>query len=174
MGSKITRLKRSKSLRLVESKETQVARDRRRKLLQPELPKLIGGSKNEVLSNPRQATTLVPQLQASLPPPRRCYDWKLLYSLAQHGCSLHTLLLKVRRSSPTLVVVETATGDTFGGFVSEEWQTSAKYYGIGESFVFSCNPNFKCYPWSFLNSMIMFSNDECIAMGGGYAKDWNS
>ncbi|KAL3668201.1 hypothetical protein V7S43_007062 [Phytophthora oleae] len=165
MGSKFT-LKRSKSLRLEESKETRLAKERRRKLLQPELPKLIGGSKNEVLSNPQHATTLVPQLQASLAPPRRCYDWKLLYSLAQDGCSLHTLLLKVRKSNPTLVVVETTKGEIFGGFTSEEWQTSANYYGIGESFVFSCNPKFKCYPWSFLNTMIMLSNDECIAMGG--------
>ncbi|KAK1939404.1 TLD domain-containing protein 2 [Phytophthora citrophthora] len=172
MGGKFTRFKRSKSLRFEGSKENQRAKDRRRKLLQPELPKLIGGSKNEVLSNPRHATTLVPQLQASLPPPRRCYDWNLLYSLAQHGCSLHTLLLKVRKSTPTLVVVKTAKGDTFGGFVSGEWQTSANYYGVGESFVFSCNTNFKCYPWSFLNTMVMFSNDEGIAMGGGGDFAW--
>ncbi|GMF09284.1 unnamed protein product [Phytophthora lilii] len=170
MGSKFTLFKRSKSLQPEESEETRLAKERRRKLLQPDLPKLIGGSKNEVLSNPRNASTLVPQLQASLAPSRRCHDWKLLYSLAQDGCSLHTLLLKARKQNPTLVVVETTKGDIFGGFASEEWQDSANYYGIGESFVFSFNSKFKCYPWSYLNTMIMLSNDECIAMGGGYAQ----
>ncbi|KAJ8561520.1 hypothetical protein ON010_g8157 [Phytophthora cinnamomi] len=87
--------------------------------------------------------------------------------LAQDGCSLHTLLRKARKQNPTLVVVETTKGDIFGGFASEEWQDSANYYGIGESFVFSFNAKFECYPWSYLNTMIMLSNDECIAMGGG-------
>jgi len=167
MGSKLTLLKRSKSLQPEESEETRQTKERRRNLLQPELPKLIAGSNNEVLSNPRNAAALVPQLQAALAPSRRCHDWKLLYSLAQDGCSLHTLLLKARKNNPTLVVVETTKGEIFGGFASEEWQDSANYYGIGESFVFSFNSKFECYPWSYLNTMIMLSNDECIAMGGG-------
>ncbi|KAE9028296.1 hypothetical protein PF005_g2193 [Phytophthora fragariae] len=173
MGNHFTFLKRSKSLQPEENEATRLAKERRRKLLQPELPKLIGGSKNEVLSNPRNASTLVPQLQASLAPSRRCHDWKLLYSLAQDGCSLHTLLRKAKKQNPTL---ETTKGDIFGGFASEEWQDSANYYGIGESFVFSFSSKFECYPWSYLNTMIMLSNDECIAMGGGgdFARCLNS
>ncbi|POM66582.1 Hypothetical protein PHPALM_17534 [Phytophthora palmivora] len=169
MGSKFTRLKRNKSPRREKSDGTRLARQRR---LQSELPKLIGGSKNEVLSNPRHTVSLVPQLQASLAPSHRCYDWMLLYSLAQDGCSLHTLLLKVRKQTPTLVVVETTKGEVFGGFVTEEWRESANYYGIGESFVFAFNSKFECYPWSCLNTMIMFSNNECIAMGGGGDFAW--
>ncbi|EGZ23591.1 hypothetical protein PHYSODRAFT_486204 [Phytophthora sojae] len=172
MGNHFTFLKRSKSLQPEETEEARLAKERRRKLLQPELPKLIGGSKNEVLSNPRNASSLVAHLQASLAPSRRCHNWKLLYSLAQDGCSLHTLLLKAKKHNPTLVVVETTKGDIFGGFASEEWQDSANYYGIGESFVFSFNSKFECYPWSYLNTMIMLSNDECIAMGGGGDFAW--
>ncbi|KAE9358991.1 hypothetical protein PF008_g2424 [Phytophthora fragariae] len=148
MGNHFTFLKRSKSLQPEENEATRLAKERRRKLLQPELPKLIGGSKNEVLSNPRNA-------------------------LAQDGCSLHTLLRKAKKQNPTL---ETTKGDIFGGFASEEWQDSANYYGIGESFVFSFSSKFECYPWSYLNTMIMLSNDECIAMGGGgdFARCLNS
>ncbi|OWZ18722.1 hypothetical protein PHMEG_0007151 [Phytophthora megakarya] len=171
MGSKLARFKRKKSPRRGKKEETRSPKERRRQLQQSELPKLIGGSKNGVLSNTRNAA-LVPQLQASLSTARRCYDWKQLYSLTQHGCSLHTLLLKVHNENPTLVVVETTKGEIFGGFVSEAWRISGNYYGLGESFVFAFNAKFECYPWSCSDAMVMFSNEENIAMGGGGGFAW--
>lgn len=135
---------------------------------EPEPPTLIGGTPSDILSRPKYAKRLVPKLEACLPAYHRGYDWKLLYSLSQHGCSLHSLLTNVRDQSPTILVVETSRGDVFGGFSTVAWRSSASYYGIGESFVFSNQPKFEHFRWSRLNSMLMLSNDQSIAMGGGY------
>ncbi|KAF1330188.1 Phosphatidylinositol4phosphate5kinase, partial [Globisporangium splendens] len=131
------------------------------------LPSLIGGTSSEVLSHPQYCSKLVPKLETCLPMRFRGYDWKLQYSLAQHGSSLHTLLHHVCNVSPTLVVVETTRGEIFGGFVATPWKQSTSYYGIGESFVFTCYPHFERFPWSKKNSMIMISTDKSIGMGGG-------
>lgn len=135
-------------------------------------PRLLGGTATEVLPDARYSPTLVPKLEACLPRRFRGYDWKLLYSLAQHGSSLHTLLRLVRQQSPTLIVVETAAGEVFGGFAATPWHLSLSYYGIGESFVFTCQPRFEQFTWSRSNSMFMFSNDHTIAMGGGGDFAW--
>lgn len=131
------------------------------------LPRLLGGSASEVLSDPQFGAKLVPKLEASLATRFRSYDWKLLYSLAQHGASLHTLLRNVRGKSPTLVVVETTRGDVFGGFAAVPWTKGSSYYGNGESFVFTCQPRFERFPWTHKNSMFMLSTDQSIGMGGG-------
>lgn len=132
------------------------------------LPRLIGGTATEVLSDERYCAKLVPKLEASLPTRFRGYDWQLLYSLAQHGSSLHTLLRNAHGANPTLVVVETTRGDVFGGFTAVAWKQSASYYGNGESFVFTCHPRFERFPWSRKNAMYMLSTDQSIGMGGGY------
>lgn len=132
------------------------------------LPALIGGTASEVLSDPRYCSMFVPKLETCLPTRFRGYDWKLLYSLAQHGSSLHTLLCNVRDKSPTLILVETTRGEVFGGFVAVPWKQSTSYYGIGESFVFACHPKFERFPWSRRNAMFMLSTDRSIGMGGGY------
>lgn len=130
-------------------------------------PRLLGGSATEVLADPHVGAKLVLKLEASLSMRFRGYDWQLLYSLAQHGASVHTLLRNVRNESPTLVVVETTRGDVFGGFAAVPWAKSASYYGNGESFVFTCQPRFECFPWTHKNTMFMLSTDQSIGMGGG-------
>ena len=45
-----------------------------------------------------------------------------------------------------------------------------RYYGSGESFVFSFDRDdvkFKVWPWSARNSLIMFSDENNVAIGGG-------
>lgn len=134
---------------------------------EPEPPELIGGTPSDILSRPKYLQTLVPEIDACLPAYHRGYDWKLLYSLAHHGCSLHSLLAKVRDQAPTILVVETARGDVFGAFSTVAWRSATSYYGIGESFVFTNQPTFEHFRWSRLNTMLMLSNDQSIAMGGG-------
>jgi hypothetical protein len=36
----------------------------------------------------------------------------------------------------TLIVVEAANGEVFGGLATDRWQVSSKYYGSGNSFLF--------------------------------------
>lgn len=135
------------------------------------VPRLIGGTATEVLSDERYCAKLVPKLEACLSMRFRGYDWQLLYSLAQHGSSLHTLLRNAHGASPTLVVVETTRGDVFGGFSAVSWKQSKSYYGNGEAFVFTCQPRFERFPWSRKNAMHMLSTDQSIGMGGGCVRN---
>lgn len=157
-AAKAKRKQRSKSERLHVHFEEELV-----------LPRLIGGTAMEVLSDERYCSKLVPKLETSLSMRFRGYDWQLLYSLAQHGSSLHTLLRNAHGASPTLVVVETTRGDVFGGFAAVPWKQSKSYYGNGEAFVFTCQPRFERFPWSRKNAMYMLSTDQSIGMGGGYA-----
>lgn len=136
------------------------------------LPKLSGASTTDILSDGRQGPKLVPKIEAFLPMRLRGYNWNLLYSLSQHGSSLHTLMRKVRGERATLIVVETCNGEVFGAFVSSPWANSLSYYGSGESFVFTTAPTFEVFNWARTNTMFMYNNDQSIAMGGGGGFAW--
>ncbi|CAK4111047.1 unnamed protein product [Aphanomyces euteiches] len=139
---------------------------------EPSLPQLIGGGPNDILSDPKVSKYLVPKLEACLPYRYRHKNWKLSYSLAQHGASLHTLYRRVRSHDASLVIIETDDGDIFGGFAMGTWTPSGLYHGNGESFVFTCVDKFEFFPWSRKNSLIMFADGETIAMGGGGGFAW--
>lgn len=70
-------------------------------------------------------------------------DWHLLYSLEQHGASLHSLYKHVRSNDQInsrigyLLVIKDRKGGIFGGYANEPFhQTdSRKYYGNGECFL---------------------------------------
>nr|CCA15585.1 phosphatidylinositol4phosphate5kinase (PiPIPKD2) putative [Albugo laibachii Nc14] len=141
--------------------------------VQDMLPLLIGGSNAELLPCPKYRHALLPRLEQSLPYRFRGYNWQLLYSTARHGSSLHTLLARVSKVCPTILIIKTVKGDVLGGFAPTCWENFNTYYGIGESFVFTCWPYFKVFPWSKENSMFMFSNGELIAMGGGGDFAWS-
>ena len=132
------------------------------------LPKLLGGTSSEVLTDETYYPMIVPALEKALARHNRGYDWKLLYSLQQHGASLGTMYRNVYKKSPTIIIIETTKGDVFGGFASKPWTASTAYYGSGECFLFStASGKFIDYQWSMANSMFMFSNEESLAMGGG-------
>ncbi|KAJ1463237.1 hypothetical protein M885DRAFT_504844 [Pelagophyceae sp. CCMP2097] len=79
----------------------------------------------------------VSSLEALLPQTLSGSNWRLLYSLQQHGANLGTFYAKVQHDSKTLVVVQTAKGDVVGGFNSSVWRPRTDYYGTGESYLFS-------------------------------------
>ncbi|KAF0694720.1 Aste57867_14396 [Aphanomyces stellatus] len=139
---------------------------------QPTLPELLGGALTDILSDPKISKFLVPKLESCLPYRFRHKNWRLAYSLGQHGASLHTMFRRVRAAEATLVIVETDDGDIFGGFATEPWSSSGLYFGTGESFVFTCAGKFELFPWTRKNHMIMFSNEDTIAMGGGGGFAW--
>ncbi|KDO27273.1 hypothetical protein SPRG_07522 [Saprolegnia parasitica CBS 223.65] len=133
---------------------------------------LLLATPHDILSHPSYTKYLVPRLEACLPARHRGYDWKIAYSLAQHGASLGTLYRNVRGKRPTIVVVETGDGDVFGAFASMPWTPSTSYYGTGECFLFTCYPSFEHFAWKGTNAMIMFSNESMMAMGGGGGFAW--
>eukprot|EP01027_Heterolobosea_sp_BB2_P014823 GEZU01021266.1.p2 GENE.GEZU01021266.1~~GEZU01021266.1.p2 ORF type:complete len:147 (+),score=31.58 GEZU01021266.1:140-580(+) len=69
---------------------------------------------------------------------------------------------------PTLIIVQDMDGTIFGGFASESWQISAKYYGTGEAFLFTFKDGeYKAYHWTRQNEYFQLSKENAIAFGGG-------
>lgn len=57
--------------------------------------------------------------------------------MSEDGISMNTFLSNVRRETDTILLLEDSHGHKFGGFLLEEWSTSTKFFGSGESFVFT-------------------------------------
>jgi len=81
---------------------------------------------------------------AALPPIHQGASWSLIYSTARDGISLNTLLRKAAAAAapaataaPCLLVVKDGSGAVFGAFTTEGWHVAPRFYGTGESFVFS-------------------------------------
>ena len=105
----------------------------------------------------------------ALPAAYSLRDWVLRYSTEHHGCSLRTAYSKLAHSTgPTLVMVLDAAGHRFGGFATEPWCPSSRYFGSGESFLFHAHPGAgRVYRWSGSNTHFPLAYHDSIAMGGG-------
>lgn len=64
-------------------------------------------------------------------------DWTLVYSVNRDGVSVGTFFEKCKYWKYTLLVVKDINGFVFGGFCAETWKSSTKFYGTGESFLFT-------------------------------------
>ena len=75
-----------------------------------------------------------------------CNYW-LKYSLVRDGASLDILRRYCRAATHTILAIETTNGDVFGSFTSSAWtcrrhrQSSSKFYGTGESFLWRMRSN---------------------------------
>jgi hypothetical protein len=64
--------------------------------------------------------------------------------------------------------VNDTTGTVFGGFAATEWKVGPRYYGDGQSYLFTFHPEFTTYRWKEdNNNFFMLANEDSIAMGGG-------
>ena len=86
-------------------------------------------------------------------------------------------------ADPQVIVVEDARGRVFGGLLaSEHWRPSRRYFGNGESFVFSFAPDnnndgagagaagskkFRAFRWQGANDFVAIGRASFLAMGGG-------
>lgn len=105
-------------------------------------------------------------IRTYLPITLQMRHWKLIYDTRADGTTLVSFYDKTNDQGPTILVVKTDENEVFGGFASESWKKSSKYYGTGETFLFRCNP-FKVFLWSKKNNYFLFSRDDSIAFGGG-------
>lgn len=111
-------------------------------------------------------------------------DWRLLYSTARDGVSLHTLFRKCRGcTSACLLLVRDTLGATLGCYTSDPWHQSARGrgYGTGECFVLSLGyahasvaaddraavSGAAVYRWTKANSHFQAGSSDFIAIGGG-------
>jgi len=82
------------------------------------------------------------QLRHAMPSSTQLKIWKRVYSLARDGDVFQTFLSSVAGNRQTLLVVQTSTGEIFGGFAEVHWgklalRTDGSYHGTGRSFLFS-------------------------------------
>uniref|UniRef100_H2YD23 Oxidation resistance protein 1 n=1 Tax=Ciona savignyi TaxID=51511 RepID=H2YD23_CIOSA len=97
--------------------------------------------------------------------------WKLLYSTFEHGISLRTLYRKVASKynddTPVVLIVQDSGGQIFGAFCSNQPHVSEHFYGTGETFLFTLEPNITIFPWSGENNFFVKGNLDSLAIGGG-------
>jgi hypothetical protein len=99
------------------------------------------------------------QIHNSLPIFYQHRNWKLLYDTSQHGISFDTFFQCSKNVTPTLLIIKTMYNDIFGAFCSGDyWKIHNEYYGDGQSYLFSFQPEFIKYSWSKKNNFFMFSN----------------
>lgn len=127
-------------------------------------------------------------------------DWKLLYSLEQHGASLNSLyrILKEQKDKKVydkngyVLVIKDAAGGIFGAYVNEIFQPHElrRYYGNGECFLWSVERlnkekhgadadaedeiRFKGFPFTGVNDYLIYCQHDSISIGSsdGYNGIW--
>jgi len=95
--------------------------------------------------------------------------WHLVFSSSLDGFSLGTLYRKCQQefSSPTLLCIEDSRGNVFGALLSCTIKMSSQFYGTGESFLFTCRPEFAMFPWSGDNNHFTRGKADSLVIGAG-------
>jgi hypothetical protein len=114
-------------------------------------------------------------LWKEVPSRHRLHNLELVFATRNDGYNLGTLYKNCGTREPLMVIIETSDGTSFGAFISESFSKSDEktFYGNGESFLFSINPN-RVYQWVGLNNsepgcdtcFILARRDQ-LALGGG-------
>ncbi|XP_063299245.1 nuclear receptor coactivator 7 isoform X2 [Pelobates fuscus] len=110
----------------------------------------------------------VEKLAHRLPARVQGYPWHLEYSTHKHGTSLKTLYRNLScLDSPVLLVVKDMDNQVFGAYATHPFRLSDHYYGTGETFLFTFNPDFKIFKWSGENSYFINGDISSLEIGGG-------
>jgi hypothetical protein len=136
------------------------------------IPEMIGSQIGSVLTADE-----VSHIHEVLPSRHQHRKWKLLYSSREHGRSLSTLFSRVEDQGASVLVLKTCAGNIMGAYLSESIRPFNRFYGTGETFVYSfCRENngtkdhvFHRYAWTRHNHMIVYTDTKCIIVGSGGA-----
>ncbi|XP_067867740.1 nuclear receptor coactivator 7 isoform X2 [Heterodontus francisci] len=103
-----------------------------------------------------------------LPPRTVGHPWLLAYSTSSHGFSLKTLYRKVANTdSPVLLVLKDTHGQVFGALTSHPPRPSDRFYGTGETFLYTFSLDFKIFQWTGQNSFFIKGSLDSLVIGGG-------
>jgi hypothetical protein len=88
--------------------------------------------------------------------------------MSVHGVSMFTFMKQIKHEEMTLIICEDEKGHKFGAMCFEEWVHREKFYGTGESFVFSFHDTDFCkiYTGTGNNQMYQYMDKTCIGIGG--------
>ncbi|XP_026856975.2 nuclear receptor coactivator 7 isoform X1 [Electrophorus electricus] len=112
--------------------------------------------------------THVEKLAARLPARVQGYPWRLAYSTVVHGTSLKTLYRNLGElDCPVLLVIKDMDDQVYGAFSTHPFRVSEHYYGTGETFLYTFNPEIKVFRWTGENSYFVKGNLDSLQIGGG-------
>uniref|UniRef100_A0A671VCC9 Oxidation resistance protein 1 n=1 Tax=Sparus aurata TaxID=8175 RepID=A0A671VCC9_SPAAU len=123
--------------------------------------------------NLREASDLleadqIEKLARNLPPRTIGYPWTLAFGTSKHGMSIKTLYRAMQgQDTPVLMVIKDSDGQVFGALASEPFKVSDGFYGTGETFLFTFNPEFEVYKWTGDNMFFIKGDMDSLAFGGG-------
>uniref|UniRef100_A0A087Y7J2 Oxidation resistance 1b n=1 Tax=Poecilia formosa TaxID=48698 RepID=A0A087Y7J2_POEFO len=108
------------------------------------------------------------ELARNLPPRTIGYPWTLAFGTSKHGMSIKTLYRAMQgQDTPVLLVIKDSDGQVFGALASEPFKVSDGFYGTGETFLFTFNPEFEVYKWTGDNMFFIKGDMDSLAFGGG-------
>jgi len=76
-------------------------------------------------------------LTSYLPLNVRMREWHLLFSINRDGHSPITFYKMLKDRDNTLLIIKDQNGEIFGAYCTVHWHWSRRFYGTGESFVFT-------------------------------------
>ena len=117
------------------------------------------------------------------------YQPVLLYTTEEHGCCLTTFFNRVDNHEPTILLIKTTNDEIFGAYLSSQWSMRnardergerLRYFGTGETFLFTLWPERVKYPWVGIKNkdnqdskvdhsaeLFMHADSNMISIGGG-------
>ena len=107
-------------------------------------------------------------LRNQLPKIYQLRNWKLVYSPTEHGVALRTMYRNACDFGATLLLVQDTTQTVFGGFISEPWRVTKRFYGTGECFLFTFKGgHLRAFHPTLLNEYYIISDLQAIIFGAG-------
>jgi hypothetical protein len=96
--------------------------------------------------------------------------WELLFQSKINGTSFRNLVQKSNRHSTLVLFILTVDDYLFGCFLNTRIEYKGRYYGNGETFVFTFVPEIRKYPASMKNNFfVSFTNTDFMIGGNGTA-----
>lgn len=163
------------------------------KLPEVELLGYSAKTKNKLLTK-----EMCEELRQLMPTRIQLYtEWTLLYSLEQHGASLHSLYDNIKYDTNTnvrvgyILVIRDKKGGIFGGYANEPFHPtdSRRYYGNGECFLWKLekvpdlqlhgnekveasgnklhNWQLRGFPYTGINEFSIYCTSKFLSMGAG-------
>eukprot|EP00967_Tisochrysis_lutea_P126448 scaffold213812_cov19-Tisochrysis_lutea.AAC.1 len=114
---------------------------------------------------------LASELVEAVPRALRLRKWTLAFSTEVDGYSLQSLLRKVEGRSESVLLLRDSGGAVFGAFISQPWRSGPRYFGTGETFLFSTRrsegeePQLRTFRWTRANDHFVHVDCGGLAFG---------
>ena len=137
-----------------------------------EMPLPMHGASTVLLGGPQGAERAL--LASAMPAAVYGRGWTRAYATADDGFSLGSLYRGVADyDGPVLLLLEDMEGVAFGAYLTDAPRVSDRFFGTGDSFVFSLRP-FRKFVWSGSNDYFCRAelHDLSVGMSDGDSALW--